>query len=154
MDETPQVNKSPSRRATSEPEPSSSSSHLALPSPDVLDEIARKQDARAAEIRAARAERRRSKLPAGVDEEQSRAAVLIQRNFRGHRTRRAMQGFSMDPSLRWIEVRALFSSFWDEVGGVLLCEEGICLLTVGVFAGAERRYGFAIWVNSTIWTMS
>lgn len=105
MDEAPQTSNAPT-------EPSS---HLALPSPDVLAEIARKQDARAAEIRAARAERRRSKLPAGVDEEQSKAAMLIQRNYRGHRTRRAMQGFSMDPSLRWIEVRTFFLSLIEIV---------------------------------------
>jgi hypothetical protein len=40
-----------------------------------------------------------------VTEEQNRsdAAVIIQRNYRGHRTRRAMEGRSLDPSVRWIE---------------------------------------------------
>jgi hypothetical protein len=28
---------------------------------------------------------------------------MIQRNYRGHRTRRAMQGRGLDPSVRWIE---------------------------------------------------
>lgn len=79
---------------------------LALPAPEVLAEIARKQDAREAEIRAARAQRRQSKSVANSeDQSRRRAAVTIQRNFRGHRTRRAMQGFSTDPSTRWIEVR-------------------------------------------------
>jgi hypothetical protein len=74
---------------------------LALPAPDVLAEIARKQDARAAQIRAARTARWDSK----DGEEQSRrnAATLIQKNYRGHRTRRAMQGRGLDPSVRWIE---------------------------------------------------
>jgi hypothetical protein len=80
---------------------------LALPSPEVLAEIARKQDARAAEIQAARLARRQSKKgeSASVTEEQNRsdAAVMIQRNYRGHRTRRAMEGRSLDPSVRWIE---------------------------------------------------
>ncbi|KAM0698583.1 hypothetical protein Q7P36_002050 [Cladosporium allicinum] len=80
---------------------------LALPSPEVLAEIARKQEARAAEIQAARLARRRSKKgeSASLTEAQNRsdAAVLIQKNYRGHRTRRAMEGRSLDPSVRWIE---------------------------------------------------
>lgn len=80
---------------------------LTIPGPEVLAEIARKQDARAAEIRAARAARRRSKEGGSltVSEEQSRttAAVLIQKNYRGHRTRRAMEGRGLDPGLRWVE---------------------------------------------------
>jgi hypothetical protein len=80
---------------------------LALPSAEVLAEIARKQEARAAEIQAARLARRHSKRneSASVTEEQNRsdAAVMIQRNYRGHRTRRAMEGRSLDPSVRWIE---------------------------------------------------
>ena len=80
---------------------------LALPSPEILAEIARRQDARAAEIQAARLARRQSKKgeSASVTEDQSRsdAAVIIQRNYRGHRTRRAMEGRSLDPSVRWIE---------------------------------------------------
>jgi hypothetical protein len=92
MMDTPQENKK-------------SSDPLVLPGPDVLAEIARKQDARAAEIRAARAARRHSKDGGSASEEQSRknAAMLIQRNYRGHRTRRAMEGRGLDPSVRWIE---------------------------------------------------
>jgi hypothetical protein len=78
---------------------------LALPAPEVLAEIARKQDARAAEIRAARAARRHSKDGGSMSEEQTRnnAALLIQKNYRGYKTRRAMQGRGLDPSVRWIE---------------------------------------------------
>lgn len=37
------------------------------------------------------------------DEERARAAGLIQRNYRGHRERRMLAGFSLDPSTRWVE---------------------------------------------------
>ena len=37
------------------------------------------------------------------EEERIRAAALIQRNFRGHRERRMLEGMSLDPSTRWIE---------------------------------------------------
>lgn len=83
---------------------------FALPSPDVLREIQAKQDARAQEIRAARAKRAERKSKS-VDvsrsestAERTAAAELIQKNYRGHRTRRAMQGRGLDPSVRWIEV--------------------------------------------------
>jgi hypothetical protein len=87
------------------PQDNKSSDPLMLPGPEVLAEIARKQEARAAEIQAARAARRQSKDGASTSEEQDRnkAAVMIQRNYRGHRTRRAMEGRGLDPSLRWIE---------------------------------------------------
>jgi hypothetical protein len=87
------------------PQDNKSHDPLALPAPEVLAEIARKQDARAAEIRAARAARRHSKVGGSVSEEQTRnnAALLIQKNYRGHRTRRAIQGRGLDPSVRWIE---------------------------------------------------
>ena len=83
------------------PQDNKSSDPLALPAPEVLAEIARKQEARAAEIRAARGARRQSKN--GEEQERDKAAVMIQRNYRGHRTRRAMQGRGLDPSVRWIE---------------------------------------------------
>ena len=75
---------------------------LVLPAPEILAEIARKQEARAAEIRAARVARRQSKDGEEQDREK-KAAVVIQRNYRGHRTRRAMEGRGLDPSVRWIE---------------------------------------------------
>lgn len=37
-------------------------------------------------------------------EEAKRAAVLIQKTFRGHRTRRQLKGFGLDASTRWYEV--------------------------------------------------
>jgi hypothetical protein len=87
------------------PQENKSHDPLALPAPEVLAEIARKQDARAAEIRATRAARRHSKDGGSVSEEQTRnnAALLIQKNYRGYKTRRAMQGRGLDPSVRWIE---------------------------------------------------
>lgn len=84
------------------PQDNKSSDPLVLPAPEVLAEIARKQEARAAEIRAARAARRQSKDGEEQDREK-KAAVVIQRNYRGHRTRRAMEGRGLDPSVRWIE---------------------------------------------------
>lgn len=68
-----------------------------LPSPQVLADIGTKQDARARELRAARA----AKLQ--LDEEE--AARVIQRNYRGYRERRQLKGMSLDPSSRWLEVR-------------------------------------------------
>lgn len=50
---------------------------LLLPSPEVLRQIEKKQD------------------------EQARAAEIIQRNFRGHRERRALKG---GEGGRWVEV--------------------------------------------------
>jgi hypothetical protein len=37
------------------------------------------------------------------DEERTKAAALIQRNYRGYRERRQMQGMGLDPSRRWVE---------------------------------------------------
>ena len=91
---TPPPRDDNSKKATNDP--------LALPSPEILAEIARKQEARAAEIRAARVARRQSKDGEEQDREK-KAAVVIQRNYRGHRTRRAMEGRGLDPSVRWIE---------------------------------------------------
>ncbi|GIZ43546.1 hypothetical protein CKM354_000676800 [Cercospora kikuchii] len=68
---------------------------LALPSPEKLREIERQQNERAAEIRA---RRRRAMV-----DERTNAAEIIQRNFRGHQARRAMKGYALDPSTRWLE---------------------------------------------------
>jgi hypothetical protein len=38
-----------------------------------------------------------------LEEQRARAAQLIQRNYRGHRERRMLNGMSLDPSERWIE---------------------------------------------------
>jgi hypothetical protein len=37
------------------------------------------------------------------DEERTKAAALIQRNYRGYRERRQMQGMGLDPTSRWTE---------------------------------------------------
>jgi hypothetical protein len=37
------------------------------------------------------------------DEERTKAAALIQRNYRGYRERRQMRGMGLDPSSRWVE---------------------------------------------------
>lgn len=37
------------------------------------------------------------------DEEKQKAASLIQRNYRGYRARRQMQGLGLDPTSRWVE---------------------------------------------------
>lgn len=104
MDPTPSTPPPPSRDNSNHEEVNDP---LALPSPEALAEIARKQEARAVDIQAARLARRQSKkgASASVSEEQTRsdAAVMIQRNYRGHRTRRAMEGRGLDPSVRWME---------------------------------------------------
>lgn len=77
---------------------------LQLPPPDVLREIAAKQETRAKEIRAARAAK--GKEFTTRDQEREVAAACIQRNYRGYRDRRALKGRGLDPSTRWMEVCA------------------------------------------------
>nr|OQO15586.1 hypothetical protein B0A51_18625 [Rachicladosporium sp. CCFEE 5018] len=89
--------------------PLSKADPLALPSPDTLRQIEVKQNVRAAELR----ERRKLARSAASNDsttstqrdnaERTKAAELIQRNYRGHRTRRAMEGRGLDASTRWIE---------------------------------------------------
>jgi len=38
------------------------------------------------------------------DQEQAQAAQMIQRNYRGYRERRQLQGMGLDASARWAEV--------------------------------------------------
>lgn len=40
----------------------------------------------------------------GNDQEQQKAAQLIQRNYRGYRERRQLNGIGLDASARWAEV--------------------------------------------------
>lgn len=44
------------------------------------------------------------KSDTGTDE-QKQAAQMIQRNYRGYRERRQLQGMGLDASARWAEVR-------------------------------------------------
>lgn len=39
----------------------------------------------------------------GREEKRSKAAAIIQRNYRGHRERRMLKGLSLDPAARWVE---------------------------------------------------
>lgn len=67
-----------------------------LPSIEVLREIEQKQNERAKAIRAKRRE--------VSQDERSAAAEIIQRNYRGHRERRAIKGLALDSGTRWMEV--------------------------------------------------
>ena len=42
--------------------------------------------------------------PLKPEPEEEQAAQLIQRNYRGYRTRRQLQGMGLDASARWAEV--------------------------------------------------
>jgi hypothetical protein len=42
---------------------------------------------------------------AGKSGDEDKAARVIQRNYRGHRTRRELNGIGLDASSRWAEVR-------------------------------------------------
>ena len=70
---------------------------LTLPPLEVLWDIAAKQDAKAQEIEA----RRKNQKPS---DERDNAAKLIQKNYRGYRERRALEGHGLDSSTRWMEV--------------------------------------------------
>ena len=70
---------------------------LDLPPPEVLREIEAKQHAKAKEIQA------RRQLDNSTDE-RDEAAKLIQKSYRGSRTRRALDGYGLDSSTRWVEV--------------------------------------------------
>jgi hypothetical protein len=40
------------------------------------------------------------------DRDQEHAAQMIQRNYRGYRERRQLQGIGLDAGARWVEVRS------------------------------------------------
>lgn len=46
-------------------------------------------------------------IPGLSEEEREKAAQLIQRTYRGHRTRRELDGFGLDASTRWYEVSTM-----------------------------------------------
>jgi hypothetical protein len=73
---------------------------VALPPPEVLREIERKQDERAKEL----AQKYGNSTQSEEDARRASAATLIQKSYRGHRARRALKGYGLDPSTRWVEV--------------------------------------------------
>lgn len=78
---------------------------LALPSPEKLREIERRQNEKAREMRIQRQQKAQAAAEAeAVVDQRTNAAEIIQRNFRGHQARRAMKGYALDPSTRWLEV--------------------------------------------------
>ncbi|GME22376.1 iq calmodulin-binding motif protein [Neofusicoccum parvum] len=78
---------------------SSAPAALAVPSRDVLEDIARRQDAKHEAMQAAKSQ--------GQRDEEAAAAALIQRNYRGYRSRRELAGMGLDASTRWVEVHKL-----------------------------------------------
>lgn len=85
-------------------------SHLVVPPPETLRLIAEKQDAKAAEIATRRREERERKEQKQHEKqgspslERNAAAELIQKNYRGYRTRRQLRGYGLDPSSRWVQL--------------------------------------------------
>lgn len=87
---------------------------LVPPSADDFERIASVQEEREDEHKRMAQEQRRQSLQANTEhertgsdprytqEEQSEAARIIQKTFRGYRTRREMQGFGLDASTRWV----------------------------------------------------
>ncbi|KAI9662496.1 MAG: hypothetical protein M1821_008663 [Bathelium mastoideum] len=70
---------------------------LTVPPPELLREIAAKQEARHKEILAAR------RLQHEGEGEEQQAAQMIQRNYRGYRARRQLKGMGLDSSTRWLD---------------------------------------------------
>jgi hypothetical protein len=66
------------------------------PSPSHTAQIAASQDSKATA--------RKAEQPQSQNEEEAAAAQLIQKNYRGYRERRQLEGMGLDPSTRWVEV--------------------------------------------------
>ena len=79
---------------------------LALPPPEVLQEIAARQDAKAREIAERRRKEQQKQFTDGNTSanQQDTAARLIQKNYRGYRQRRQLEGYGVDPDTRWMEL--------------------------------------------------
>lgn len=73
---------------------------LEVPTLDMVEHIAEIQERKEEEIMAKRLSQENGTLN---PEERTKAAQVIQRNYRGHRERRMLRGMSLDPSRRWIE---------------------------------------------------
>ncbi|KAK8181882.1 uncharacterized protein BKA78DRAFT_326942 [Phyllosticta capitalensis] len=76
---------------------SPASADLPVPPKEQLRAIAKAQDEKHHALRAK-----------GDHGEEEVAAKLIQRNYRGYRERRQLEGLRLDASTRWIEVRHVF----------------------------------------------
>ncbi|KAF2459730.1 hypothetical protein BDY21DRAFT_336334 [Lineolata rhizophorae] len=87
---------------------------LEVPSRDEMRRIAAEQDAREAKLKAVRKRRASAARWGGAGTpptEEEAAAQVIQRNYRGYRERRQMQGLGLDASTRWLEVCLRTRSF-------------------------------------------
>jgi len=73
---------------------------LIPPTQQKMDEIAEIQDHKEAEIIQKNAVKGNPNLSDG---DRDKAAALIQRNYRGYRERRQINGMGLDPSSRWVE---------------------------------------------------
>lgn len=73
---------------------------LIPPTEEEIKQIGRVQEAKEEEIIRKRISMDNPELS---DEERINAAALIQRNYRGYRERRQMQGMGLDPTSRWLE---------------------------------------------------
>ncbi|RSL60934.1 hypothetical protein CEP53_005272 [Fusarium sp. AF-6] len=83
---------------------------LRPPSPESFERIASVQKEREEEIKRKYHQHRRQSLESriatmstnGSQDERDQAARMIQKTFRGYRTRREMEGFGLDASTRWV----------------------------------------------------
>jgi hypothetical protein len=73
---------------------------LIPPSRDELERINTVQEHKEEETIMKRLSEENGSLSEG---QKQKAAAIIQRNYRGHRDRRMLQGMSLDPSTRWVE---------------------------------------------------
>ncbi|KAM6532351.1 hypothetical protein FSOLCH5_001775 [Fusarium solani] len=83
---------------------------LRPPSPESFERIASVQKEREEDIKRRHHQRKRQSLESriatmstnGSQDERAQAARMIQKTFRGYRTRREMEGFGLDASTRWV----------------------------------------------------
>ncbi|CAG8972966.1 hypothetical protein HYALB_00008326 [Hymenoscyphus albidus] len=73
---------------------------LELPSHEMVEKISKVQEHKEEEVLK---KNLKAEQPELSEDERTRAAGLIQRNYRGHRERRMLNGMSLDPSSRWVE---------------------------------------------------
>jgi hypothetical protein len=73
---------------------------LETPTHEMVEKISSVQEKKEGEVMQRNLEENN---PGLNEEERARAAGLIQRSYRGHRERRMLAGFSLDPSTRWME---------------------------------------------------